>query len=116
MAGEDHLGLAHQQVGDVSCSLVFLCTHKVPPIQLLQAQHEAAQAGQEELAAVHPVRLALAHPCGRISHGPQTHKANEQEVYSPSLSAVKQSPRDSLANANRTVFLLEASDQHQYLA
>lgn len=72
VAGEDHLSLADQQVGDVSCSLVFLCTQEVPLIQLLQAQREVAQATQKELAAVHPVRLTLAHPCRRISRGPET--------------------------------------------
>lgn len=104
VAGEDHLSLADQQVGDASCSLVFLCTQEVPLIHFLQAQREVAQASQQELAAVHPVRLALAHPCRRISRGPGTNSRLTGSSLSGIRCSQKKSPNTNKQNPIKEFF------------
>ncbi len=70
MAGEDHLSLADKQVGDVEDLLVLMWTREVLCIQFLHAHHEVTKTSQEELAAVHPVRVTLIFPFDKITHRP----------------------------------------------
>lgn len=70
MAGEDHLSLANQQVGDVEGLLVLVWTREVLFIQFLEAHHEVTETSEEELAAVHPVGVTLTLPFDGMTHRP----------------------------------------------
>lgn len=73
MAAEDHLGFVNQQVGVVEGLLVLVCTQELPFIQFFQAHQEVTESGQEELAAVHPVKITLTLPFNRRTYGPVSH-------------------------------------------
>lgn len=70
VTAQDHLSLANQQVGVVENTLVLFWTGEVFCIQFFQVHEEVAQTGQEELAAVDPVVVALTLTCGGFIEGP----------------------------------------------
>lgn len=65
MAAEDHLRLSDQPVGDVQGLVVLLRTGEVFSLQVLQAQEEVAEGGEQKPAAVNPVGITLRLPCDR---------------------------------------------------
>lgn len=69
MAAEDHLGFADHQAGEAEDLLVLSWTHKVPVIQFLQTHQEVTETGQDELATVDPVVVALTLTCYRFTVG-----------------------------------------------